>query len=441
MSLQPTAPRPRRTISARSTARRVRLDPPNTFQAPHHVFLREPPRPVWIESDSPELAPLPIAPLAGTGTGRPARSRKWLAILLASIALHAAAGTFFLLRGPDEGVLIAGAQEAGVAMYGDSAADMMMEGEDQPTSVAIVTMTTATPVATVDATAVEPVEATQPVTETATVVEEVAATEPVTDIAEPAPAVPADTATAEPSAVQQKVLAVDTAEIVPDDEAVAPVMPRATAALAPDEVVEVPRETVVAEMPDPENVEPPPSPKVAEAKPEPNPVEKPRPEKSAKKAEAKPAEKKPARTETPARKADKTPAAGSGGRNKADGRKGVADGEANGTRADKAGKGKGSAAGNAAVTNYPGKVRGKISRAVGRISRRDRAGAERDVTVAFTVTASGALGGLSIARSSGSASLDQAALAAVRRAAPFPAIPEGAGRKTWQFTIPLGLAK
>ena len=99
------------------------------------------------------------------------------------------------------------------------------------------------------------------------------------------------------------------------------------------------------------------------------------------------------------------------------------------------------AAGNAAVTNYPGKVRGKISRAVGRISRRDRTGAERDVTVVFTVTASGALGGLSIARSSGSPSLDLAALAAVRRAAPFPAIPEGAGRKTWQFTIPLGLAK
>lgn len=426
-------------MSARSNARRVRLDPPNTFQAPHHVFLREPPRPVWIESDSPDLAPLPIAPLAETGTGLPARSRKWLAVLLASIALHAAAATFFLLRGPDEGVLIAGAQDAGVAMYGNAAADMLMEGEEQATNVSIVTMTTATPVETIDAAEVGPVEAIQPVAEEATVVEEVASAEPVNDTTMPAPPelAPVETVTVQPSAVQQQVLAVDTAEIVPDEEAVAPVVPEA-AAVPPDEVVEVPEEPAVAETPEPKKPEPAP-PKVADAKPE--PAEKPKAEKPARKAEVRPAEKKPAKSDAPARKAEKKATAGAGGRNMADGRKGVADGETNGTRADKAGKGKGSAAGNAAVTNYPGKVRGKISRAVGRISRRDRAGAERDVTVAFTITASGALGGLSIARSSGSPSLDQAALAAVRRAAPFPAIPEGAGRKTWQFTIPLGLAK
>lgn len=427
-------------MSARSTARRVRLDPPNTFQAPHHVFLREPPRPVWIESDSPDLAPLPIAPLAETASARPARSRKWLAMLLASIALHAAAATFFLLRGPDEGVLIAGAQDAGVAMYGNAAADMLMEGEEQATNVSIVTMTTATPVETVDAAKVEPVEAIQPVAEEATVVEEVAAAEPVNDTTMPAPPelAPVETVTVAPSAVQQQVLAVDTAEIVPDEEAVAPFVPQAAAVAPPDEVVEVPEEPAVAETPEPKKPEPAP-PKAADAKPE--PAEKPKAEKPAKKAEAKPAEKKPAKSDAPARKAEKKATAGAGGSSKADGRKGVADGETNGTRADKAGKGKGSAAGNAAVTNYPGKVRGKISRAVGRISRRDRTGAERDVTVVFTVTASGALGGLSIARSSGSPSLDLAALAAVRRAAPFPAIPEGAGRKTWQFTIPLGLAK
>ncbi|MFH2014738.1 MAG: TonB family protein [Pseudomonadota bacterium] len=441
MSLQPSAHLPRRFVPARSTARRVRLDPPNTFQAPHHVFLCEPPRPAWIESESPDLAPLSVAPLAETGTSLPRRSRKWLAMLLASIALHAAAAGFFLLRGPDEGVLVAGSQEAGVVMYGDSAADQVMQGEQQPTSVAIVTMTTATPVETVDAAEVEPVEALQPVAEAATPVEEIAAAESVTEAAARGEPAPTDATTAVPSPMQQPVLAVDTAEIVPDDEAVAPIVPQATAALAPDEAVEVPRETAVAESTEPVKIQPAPSPKVAEAKPEPKPVEKPRPEKPVKKAEAKPVEKRPANADAPAKAAEKRTSAGSGGTNKADGRKGAADGEVGGTRADRAGKGKGSAPGNAAVTNYPGKVRGKISRAVGRISRRDRAGAERDVTVAFTVTASGALGGLSIARSSGSPSLDQAALAAVRRAAPFPAIPEGAGRKTWQFTIPLGLAK
>lgn len=81
----------------------------------------------------------------------------------------------------------------------------------------------------------------------------------------------------------------------------------------------------------------------------------------------------------------------------------------------------------------------EISRAVRRIPARDRKRAERDVHIAFTVTAGGGLGGVSIARSSGSSALDSAAIAAVRRAAPFPPIPDGAGRRSWQFSFPLGI--
>lgn len=438
MSVQPAPSPPRRPATLRSPVRRARLDPPNTFQAPHHIFLREPQRPAWIETENPDLAPLPVAPLAETAVASRA-PRKWMTVLLASVALHAAIAGFFLLRGGDESVQIAGSREAGVAMYGNSAADMTPEGQEDATNVSIITMTPAKPVETIDASAVEPVEAVQPVEETVSPVEE-SATERIAELAEPrAEPVPADAATAAPSPVQQQVLAVDTAEIVPDEEAVAPVVPQAAAVPLPDDVVEVPEEPAVAETSEPEKPEPAPPPKVAEAKPK--PAEKPKAEKPAKKAEAKPAEKQPTKADAPAKKAEKKSTAGAGGKNKADGRKGVADGEASGTRADNAGKGKASAAGNSAVTNYPGKVRQKISRAVARISRRDRAGAERDVTVAFTVTASGGLGSLGIARSSGSASLDQAALAAVRRAAPFPAIPDGAGRSSWQFTIPLGLAR
>ncbi|MCR5859526.1 energy transducer TonB [Mesorhizobium sp. J428] len=439
MSVQPAPSLPRSPVPLRQAARRARLDPPNAFQAPHHVFLREPQRPAWIETENPDLAPLPVAPLAETAVASRA-PRKWMTVLLASVALHAAIAGFFLLRGEDEGVQIAGSQEAGVAMYGNSDADMTPEGEEDATNVSIITMTPAKPVETVDASEVEPVEAVQPVEETVSPVEE-SATERIAELAEPprVEPVPADAATAAPSPVQQQVLAVDTAEIVPDEEAVAPVVPQAAALPPPDDVVEVPEEPAVAETSEPEKPEPAPSPKVPEAKRK--PAEKPKAEKPAKKAEAKPADKQPAKADAPAKKAEKKSTAGAGGKNKADGRKGVADGEASGTRADNAGKGKASAAGNSAVTNYPGKVRQKISRAVARISRRDRAGAERDVTVAFTVTASGGLGSLGIARSSGSASLDQAALAAVRRAAPFPAIPDGAGRSSWQFTIPLGLAR
>ena len=48
--------------------------------------------------------------------------------------------------------------------------------------------------------------------------------------------------------------------------------------------------------------------------------------------------------------------------------------------------------------------------------------------VAFSIAGSGGLSGVSLARSSGSAALDRAAIQVVQRAAPFPAPPAGAQR-------------
>jgi protein TonB len=62
------------------------------------------------------------------------------------------------------------------------------------------------------------------------------------------------------------------------------------------------------------------------------------------------------------------------------------------------------------------------------------ASAQGVVVVAFSVTASGGASGVHIARSSGHGVLDQAALSAVRRAAPFPAPPPGAPRS---FSVPM----
>ena len=56
----------------------------------------------------------------------------------------------------------------------------------------------------------------------------------------------------------------------------------------------------------------------------------------------------------------------------------------------------------------------------------------------IVVDAGGGVGGIRVIRSSGSPELDQAALAVVRRAAPFPPIPPQAGRSSWAFTLPLG---
>ncbi|MCJ8052815.1 energy transducer TonB [Shinella curvata] len=96
-------------------------------------------------------------------------------------------------------------------------------------------------------------------------------------------------------------------------------------------------------------------------------------------------------------------------------------------------KGNSSVAGDAAVSNYKGKVRNKINRAKRRVKGGDRG----TVVVSFTVGAGGQASGIRVARSSGSAALDQAALESVQRASPFPKIPESAGRSSWPFNVPI----
>lgn len=81
------------------------------------------------------------------------------------------------------------------------------------------------------------------------------------------------------------------------------------------------------------------------------------------------------------------------------------------------------AAGNAAISNYPGQVMRKLSRA-----GKPRVNARGQAVVSFTVASNGGLQTLGLARSSGSSALDQAALRLVRSAAPFPQPPSGARR-------------
>lgn len=85
------------------------------------------------------------------------------------------------------------------------------------------------------------------------------------------------------------------------------------------------------------------------------------------------------------------------------------------------------APGNAAASNYPGLVMQKISR-----TPRPRAGSRGTAVVAFSVAAGGGLAAVSIARSSGSAELDSAAVRMIQSAAPFPPPPPGAQRN---FTL------
>ncbi|TPW29894.1 TonB family protein [Pararhizobium mangrovi] len=95
------------------------------------------------------------------------------------------------------------------------------------------------------------------------------------------------------------------------------------------------------------------------------------------------------------------------------------------------------AAGNAAVSNYPGKIVSGLRRALRYPSSARSRRLRGEAHVRFTVLASGSVTNVRVVRSSGSSILDRAAAATVRRAAPFPDIPQAAGRSSWTFTVPL----
>lgn len=91
-----------------------------------------------------------------------------------------------------------------------------------------------------------------------------------------------------------------------------------------------------------------------------------------------------------------------------------------------------------AISSYTGRVYAHLARHK-RFpdGTRDRGRA----TVTFTVSAAGAASGIRLAKSSGSAALDQAALAMVSRASPFPPIPSDLRRKSMTFTVPIDFSR
>jgi periplasmic protein TonB len=165
-------------------------------------------------------------------------------------------------------------------------------------------------------------------------------------------------------------------------------------------------------------VEEPAEPKQAEPKPK---------EQSKKKAEPskKPAEAKPQK-QAPSKQAN----LGNGGNAEADA---AASSKSGG------GKGKKDDGGSAAASKYPGLVQAKVTRAA-RYPAKAK-GKDGEALVSFVVGSGGNVSKVALARSSGNGVLDDAAVAAVNRAAPFPPIPEAAGRSSWAFTVPVYFKK
>lgn len=220
-------------------------------------------------------------------------------------------------------------------------------------------------------------------------------------------------AAAEPLAPLAQIAAVPAAE-TPDPAAEPPVealaaVPAPPALLEPVPEAEVEVQTATAATPRPQR------------RPPPQPVAQPRPQ------QPQPVPQGQARTRAPAPPGAAPVQAGNADVNA---RRGTADGTAAGTGIG-GGQGDGSAAGNAAVTNYPGQVFRRIQR-----TRQARVPGRGAAVVAFSVGAGGELAGARVQRSSGNPAIDQAAVDHIRRSAPFPAPPPGAGRNfSYEFVV------
>jgi len=124
--------------------------------------------------------------------------------------------------------------------------------------------------------------------------------------------------------------------------------------------------------------------------------------------------------------------AGSQGQNKQDSRRGASDGTeaANSDRNSQAASSN-SGIGTAEKANYAGKVRSRIRRAI-----RTPRGIEGNVMITFAVSGSGGLSSARVSQGSGDPKVDQFALDAVRRAAPFSPPPGG---QSMVMTVPIGI--
>ncbi len=154
----------------------------------------------------------------------------------------------------------------------------------------------------------------------------------------------------------------------------------------------------------------PPEPKKEKPQPRPKPVKKNRPA-----VKRKPPEKpKPKAEPVPAPDAPAPPSS-------------VADASAKPSPGKKA-LGEPRPVSKSCISGYAGKIHSRIARAKRYPHSARAAGEEGTVKVKFTVGPTGSVSGIRVAKSSGFASLDQAAIDAVSRAAPFPPLPACVGR-------------
>ncbi len=116
--------------------------------------------------------------------------------------------------------------------------------------------------------------------------------------------------------------------------------------------------------------------------------------------------------------------------------------KARGRRAQQAGDGgrRRGVSGKADMSNYLGKVVSRLQRQKRYPSDARRKRIEGTAVVAFVISPNGSVGGIRLRKSAGNPALDKAALAMVRRAAPFPPFPKNSGRNRMPISVPVRFA-
>ncbi len=368
---------------------------PDHPQAAPAVASAPPPMDAAVEKQEDEKAPV---------------RRRLTLTCICSLIFHAALATALIVafpKAPEEAIEEAG-EAVSVVMYGNSDVDQTAAGETettvqeeiipeavepdtiQPTETqtAEVQPETVQPAALAPAETQDPVQPAPAQDVTRVSPETAAAVEPEILVSE----VPAEESVVQPmsTVVPEQPTPVDTvssevqpAEVQPVETATVPeeVKPVETAEIQPEP--EQPQEVVTPA--------PKPKPTVQE---KPKPVEKKRPPKKT---------------------------AGSRGEGQQDSQRGVAEGTSQAqSDSNSRAAGNNSGIGTAATANYTGKVRSRIRRAI-----RQPRGVQGSVVVTFSVSGSGSLTSARVSRGSGVPEIDQLALDAVRRAAPFSPPPGG----------------
>lgn len=356
-----------------------------------------------------------------------------LGVVLASVGAHGVAA--FMLWGDPEIRIEGGAEAAVQARLGNSFADMAagtLAPETPDTLEEVEPTEVAEPV-----TSETPIEQTDPeqVTETAQPEETKRADAEATDRATPQGTVEVtrtDTKTETVAALSTPQENPDLTEVeAPTEQLITPALPTdatpPATALALEPAVTIPSRADLA-APTPIAPLEPLTPETLQALPEDgvqvSPRPQLRPQRIEREAEERRAQQQQQRQQQPTRRVQQ----GNAQQNTVAGSE-TGSNQAAAPRQQSTNTGRNTAAGNAAVSNYPGRVMRCISRA-----GRPRVSSSGIAVVSFAIAANGRVGNVRMARSSGNARLDRAAIQTISRAGPCPRPPAGA-RTSYQISI------